>query len=119
MNKERFEEFSNYLKNLKEPLNMTHSDLEKLLIRQREIVMEKYETSYNKLSMLHSEAMEELRRRNDKFLIRDSRHYNWLCSKWTKGEYLDILEGFTDKNELDEYIDNRMFDEMVEGDKDE
>ena len=119
MNSEKFEEFRKYLAKINDPLNMTHADLEKLLLRQREIVIDHFEQSYNKLSMLHSEAMEELRVRNDIFVIRDSKHYNWLCNKWEEGKFLDITEGFTCKEDLDDYIDQKIFDEMIEGDQDE
>lgn len=38
----------------------------------------------------------------------DAMRYRWLRKEMAQGRHVDIAEGLTEENELDEYIDQKM-----------
>ena len=46
-------------------------------------------------------------------IVQDAKRYRWLAKKFGEGKETNIGEFITSKQDLDEYIDNKMVDSLV------
>jgi len=60
-----------------------------------------------KLAEKYPDALDAIRR-----MQQDSIRYKWLCLEFIAGRERDISEGLNSKEELDHYIDRKLFEEF-------